>query len=134
MGNDSFPHSQIELNTTSVKRRVKNIESYELITTENKLIRNFLNKLYIRDPKLSFVPYFTWLIFLFPSKNEIHGLLIIEKGQRLDEVEALKSDLIPKLPGEIEICEHAYNYKQRLLKIFPKILENNFIECCLRMT
>lgn len=128
--NENFPHRESSLNTSSVFRRIKNIEDYEL-KPQNKAIQKFIEGLKRRDVKLDFVPNFPWLLFLIPTENDVYGLLVLEKGVELDEI--TKKYLLTKLDLEKCSFEVMEKSKDRLVKVFPEMLSTNYIEGCFKV-
>jgi len=135
MGNEesteNFPHQESSLNTSSVFRRIKNIEDYEL-KPQKREIQRFIEGLKRRNVKLDFVPNFPWLMFLLPAENDdVYGLLVLEKGTEIDNI--TKKYLLDKLNLEKSSFEVMENCKSRLVKVFPEILKNNYIEGCFKV-
>jgi hypothetical protein len=72
------------------------------------------------------------LLFLIPGENDnVYALLVLEKGAEVDEI--TKKHLLTQLDMVKSSFDVMEKCKTRLVKVFPEILKNNYIDSCFKL-
>lgn len=131
VSNENFPHGDSKMNTTTVFRRIKNIEEFEM-KPNRKDVNLFIETLKRKNFKLQFVPNFPWLLFLFPKEeNKLYALLVLPKG--VDVGKKTENLLLQHFDWKKCSSNSLQKCSERLLRVFPHILKENKIENCFKL-